>query len=58
MKFPADFDEDENAEAEEETGMNETVHGNENESTEGNKHEGWKVMGFGLAWFWLLTSGT
>jgi hypothetical protein len=30
----------------------------ENENGDGNDREGWKVMGFGLAWFWLLTSST
>ena len=36
------------------------VHGNENENETptSNEREGWKVMGFGLAWFWLLTSST
>lgn len=31
--------------------------GDENENANGNERQGWKVMEFGLAWFWLLTSG-
>jgi hypothetical protein len=30
------------------------AYANENENGDGNDREGWKVMGFGLAWFWLL----
>jgi hypothetical protein len=58
MKFRSDMDVDEHGDSGGQSWMDELVHGNENEKSEGNEREGWKVMGFGLAWFWLLTSGT
>jgi hypothetical protein len=31
---------------------------NEDENANGSERQGWKVMELGLAWYWLLTSGT
>ena len=28
------------------------------EETKASQDKGWKVLGIGIAWFWLLTSGT
>jgi hypothetical protein len=44
--------------AEEKVELNEIGLEDEDENANGSEREGWKVMGFGLAWFWLLTSGT
>jgi hypothetical protein len=51
MKFRADVDENESGEAKGESGMDEIVHRDDNENAEGNEREGWKVVGFGIAWF-------
>jgi hypothetical protein len=32
--------------------------GDEDENANGSERQGWKVMELGLAWYWLLTSGT
>jgi hypothetical protein len=45
-------------EAEERLEVIEIYLGDENENANGSERQGWKVMEFGLAWFWLLTSGT
>jgi hypothetical protein len=36
----------------------EIAHEKENDNVDSNEREGWKVVGFGVAWFWLLTSST
>jgi hypothetical protein len=29
-----------------------------NKKEKSHEREGWKVLGFGIAWFWLFTSST
>ena len=45
-------------EAEERVEVIEIDLGDENENANGSERQGWEVMEFGLAWFWLLASGT
>jgi hypothetical protein len=58
VKFRGGMEEAEKDEGEEKIEVAEVELGNENANAEGNEREVWKVMGFGLAWFWLLTSST
>jgi hypothetical protein len=36
----------------------ETENSEVEDEKQGNEKGGWQVLGIGLAWFWLLTSGT